>query len=90
MVGVTITWAAHSELRSLYLLPPIVGWAAWRLQLRGAAPMRDAMCTDDHVTAGLYFGGRNGSGVVLTRPGRDLVGDPQGPPRCDGCPGASL
>ena len=23
--------------------------------------MRDAMCTDDHETAGLYFGGRNGS-----------------------------
>ncbi|WP_223162824.1 SpoIIE family protein phosphatase [Nocardioides antri] len=36
--GVTITWAAQSELRTLYLLPPIVGWAAWRLQLRGAAP----------------------------------------------------
>ncbi len=26
-----------------------------------AAVMRDAMCTDDHATAGLYFGGRNGS-----------------------------
>ena len=25
------------------------------------AVMRDAMCTDDHTTAGLYFGGRNGS-----------------------------
>jgi serine phosphatase RsbU (regulator of sigma subunit)/integral membrane sensor domain MASE1 len=38
VAGATITWAAHTELRSLYLLPPIVGWAAWRLQLRGAAP----------------------------------------------------
>ena len=26
-----------------------------------AAVMRDAMCADDHPTAGLYFGGRNGS-----------------------------
>ena len=23
--------------------------------------MRDAMCADDHETAGLYFGGRNGA-----------------------------
>jgi serine phosphatase RsbU (regulator of sigma subunit) len=38
VAGVIITWAAQSEVRSLYLLPPIVGWAAWRLQLRGAAP----------------------------------------------------
>lgn len=38
VAGGTITWAAQSEMRSLYLLPPIVGWAAWRLQLRGAAP----------------------------------------------------
>ncbi|RHW28767.1 serine/threonine protein phosphatase [Nocardioides immobilis] len=38
VAGATITWAAQSDLRSLYLLPPIVGWAAWRLQLRGAAP----------------------------------------------------
>jgi hypothetical protein len=26
-----------------------------------AAVMRDAMCADDHETAGLYFGGRNGA-----------------------------
>lgn len=26
-----------------------------------AAVMRDAMCADDHATAGLYFGGRNGA-----------------------------
>ncbi|HET9011248.1 MAG TPA: SpoIIE family protein phosphatase, partial [Gemmatimonadaceae bacterium] len=38
VAAVTITWATQSELSSLYLLPPIVGWAAWRLQLRGAAP----------------------------------------------------
>ena len=36
--GATIAWTAQSEPRSLYLLPPIVGLAAWRLQLRGAAP----------------------------------------------------
>jgi len=38
VAAATITWAAQSEMRSLYLLPPLVGWAAWRLQLRGAAP----------------------------------------------------
>ncbi len=38
VAAATITWAAQSDVRSLYLLPPIVGWAAWRLQLRGAAP----------------------------------------------------
>ena len=33
-----------------------------------AAVMRDAMCADDHETAGLYFGGRNGrSGARPTR-----------------------
>ncbi len=38
VAGATIAWAGQSEMRSLYLLPPIVGLAAWRLQLRGAAP----------------------------------------------------
>lgn len=31
-------WAAHSHLHILFLALPFVGWAAWRLQLRGAAP----------------------------------------------------
>lgn len=38
VAGATITWASTSDVRVLYLLPPLVGWAAWRLQLRGAAP----------------------------------------------------
>ena len=32
-------WATQSELHLLYLVMPVVGWAAWRLQLRGAAPV---------------------------------------------------
>ncbi len=39
VAGSTISWAATSDVRALYLLPPLVGWAAWRLQLRGAAPI---------------------------------------------------
>jgi serine phosphatase RsbU (regulator of sigma subunit)/integral membrane sensor domain MASE1/anti-sigma regulatory factor (Ser/Thr protein kinase) len=31
-------WTAQSRLPLLFLVLPIVGWAAWRLQLRGAAP----------------------------------------------------
>lgn len=34
-----ITWATQTQVRALYLIPPVVGWAAWRLQLRGAAPV---------------------------------------------------
>jgi serine phosphatase RsbU (regulator of sigma subunit)/integral membrane sensor domain MASE1/anti-sigma regulatory factor (Ser/Thr protein kinase) len=37
IVAVT-TWAAYSELQLLFLVLPLVGWASWRLQLRGAAP----------------------------------------------------
>ena len=33
-----IGWAAQSQLPLLFLVLPVVGWAAWRLQLRGAAP----------------------------------------------------
>ena len=33
-----IGWAAQSRLPLLFLVLPVVGWAAWRLQLRGAAP----------------------------------------------------
>ena len=43
------------------------------------AVMRDAMCTDDHATAGLYFGGRNGVGVgarrTRARPGSEIHSD---------------
>jgi serine phosphatase RsbU (regulator of sigma subunit)/anti-sigma regulatory factor (Ser/Thr protein kinase) len=38
LAGAVITWAVHSELQLLYLTLPVVGWASWRLQLRGAAP----------------------------------------------------
>jgi len=37
IVVLTTTWAAQS-LQVLFLALPAVGWAAWRLQLRGAAP----------------------------------------------------
>ncbi|GAA2164278.1 serine phosphatase RsbU (regulator of sigma subunit) [Humibacillus xanthopallidus] len=33
-----IGWSAQSRLPLLFLVLPVVGWAAWRLQLRGAAP----------------------------------------------------
>ncbi|WP_404391780.1 SpoIIE family protein phosphatase [Humibacillus xanthopallidus] len=33
-----IGWAAQSHLPLLFLVLPVVGWAAWQLQLRGAAP----------------------------------------------------
>ena len=36
--GAVITWAAHSDPTLLFLTLPAVGWASWRLQLRGAAP----------------------------------------------------
>ncbi len=32
------TWAASSQPHQLFLALPLLGWAAWRLQLRGAAP----------------------------------------------------
>ncbi|HEX5861918.1 MAG TPA: SpoIIE family protein phosphatase [Nocardioides sp.] len=39
LAAVVIAWAARSELPFLYLTLPVVAWAAWRLQLRGAAPV---------------------------------------------------
>jgi serine phosphatase RsbU (regulator of sigma subunit)/integral membrane sensor domain MASE1/anti-sigma regulatory factor (Ser/Thr protein kinase) len=39
LAALTTTWAARSDLGLLYLVIPIVGWASWRLQLRGAAPV---------------------------------------------------
>jgi serine phosphatase RsbU (regulator of sigma subunit)/anti-sigma regulatory factor (Ser/Thr protein kinase) len=38
------TWTAASELPLLYLSLPVVAWAAWRLQLRGAAPVSLVLC----------------------------------------------
>jgi len=37
VTGVSV-WAARSETPVLFLVMPVLGWAAWRLQLRGAAP----------------------------------------------------
>ncbi|HEU5144415.1 MAG TPA: SpoIIE family protein phosphatase [Dermatophilaceae bacterium] len=31
-------WAAQSRLHIFFLILPVLGWASWRLQLRGAAP----------------------------------------------------
>jgi serine phosphatase RsbU (regulator of sigma subunit)/anti-sigma regulatory factor (Ser/Thr protein kinase) len=37
VAGVSL-WAALSDLHLLFLTLPVLGWAAWRHQLRGAAP----------------------------------------------------
>ena len=34
----TIVWTATSDVQLLFLTLPLLGWASWRLQLRGAAP----------------------------------------------------
>ncbi|WP_323097479.1 PP2C family protein-serine/threonine phosphatase [Intrasporangium sp. YIM S08009] len=36
--GLVSAWAAFSTMAVLVLVLPVLGWAAWRLQLRGAAP----------------------------------------------------
>jgi serine phosphatase RsbU (regulator of sigma subunit)/anti-sigma regulatory factor (Ser/Thr protein kinase) len=38
VVAAVTLWAAYSELAVLFLVLPLLGWASWRLQLRGAAP----------------------------------------------------
>ena len=38
VVGSVAVIAALSDLEMLFLVLPVLGWAAWRLQLRGAAP----------------------------------------------------
>jgi len=37
-VALLVTWAAVTQMHVLFLALPVLGWAAWRLQLRGAAP----------------------------------------------------
>jgi len=37
-VAAVTTWPAYSDLQLLFLALPVLGWASWRLQLRGAAP----------------------------------------------------
>ncbi len=34
-----VIWTALSDLQLLYLVIPVVAWASWRFQLRGAAPV---------------------------------------------------
>ena len=38
VVAAVTTWAAYSDVQVLFLALPLLGWASWRLQLRGAAP----------------------------------------------------
>jgi serine phosphatase RsbU (regulator of sigma subunit)/integral membrane sensor domain MASE1/anti-sigma regulatory factor (Ser/Thr protein kinase) len=33
-----VSWTTYSDLPVLFLVLPVLGWASWRLQLRGAAP----------------------------------------------------
>ena len=37
-VACVTAWASISAMHVLFLVLPVLGWAAWRLQLRGAAP----------------------------------------------------
>jgi serine phosphatase RsbU (regulator of sigma subunit)/anti-sigma regulatory factor (Ser/Thr protein kinase) len=37
-VTFAVVWTALDQIRVLFLALPVLGWAAWRLQLRGAAP----------------------------------------------------
>jgi serine phosphatase RsbU (regulator of sigma subunit) len=38
VTALVTTWAAFAQMPILVLVLPVLGWAAWRLQLRGAAP----------------------------------------------------
>ena len=38
VVAAVTLWAANSDLPVLFLVLPLLGWASWRLQLRGVAP----------------------------------------------------
>jgi serine phosphatase RsbU (regulator of sigma subunit) len=42
--GAVTLWTTTSGLPMLYLSLPVVGWAAWRLQLRAAAPAALLVC----------------------------------------------
>jgi serine phosphatase RsbU (regulator of sigma subunit)/anti-sigma regulatory factor (Ser/Thr protein kinase) len=33
-----VSWTTYSDLPLLFVVLPVLGWASWRLQLRGAAP----------------------------------------------------
>jgi serine phosphatase RsbU (regulator of sigma subunit)/anti-sigma regulatory factor (Ser/Thr protein kinase) len=38
LTTVLASWTAYTDLPLLFLVLPLLGWASWRLQLRGAAP----------------------------------------------------
>ncbi len=38
LTAALVLWATYSNLPVLFLVLPVLGWASWRLQLRGAAP----------------------------------------------------
>ncbi|MFI5695386.1 SpoIIE family protein phosphatase [Kribbella sp. NPDC051586] len=38
LTTVLVSWTAYTDLPVLFLVFPLLGWASWRLQLRGAAP----------------------------------------------------
>jgi serine phosphatase RsbU (regulator of sigma subunit)/anti-sigma regulatory factor (Ser/Thr protein kinase) len=44
VAGAVALWTSGSEMPLLYLSLPIVAWASWRLQLRGAAPVALVVC----------------------------------------------
>jgi serine phosphatase RsbU (regulator of sigma subunit)/anti-sigma regulatory factor (Ser/Thr protein kinase) len=44
VAGGVAVWTASSELPLLYLTLPVVAWASWRLQVRGAAPAALLVC----------------------------------------------
>jgi serine phosphatase RsbU (regulator of sigma subunit)/anti-sigma regulatory factor (Ser/Thr protein kinase) len=44
VAGAVAVWTSGSESPLLYLSLPVVAWASWRLQLRGAAPVALLVC----------------------------------------------
>jgi serine phosphatase RsbU (regulator of sigma subunit)/integral membrane sensor domain MASE1/anti-sigma regulatory factor (Ser/Thr protein kinase) len=38
LTAVVVTWTTYSDQPLLFVVLPVLGWASWRLQLRGAAP----------------------------------------------------
>ncbi|GAA6524971.1 SpoIIE family protein phosphatase [Intrasporangium sp. DVR] len=70
LLGVVLatTWAART-LQVIFLALPVVGWAAWRLQLRGAAPaalIASAITTWSATRAVGVFEGRTLLDQMLT------------------------
>lgn len=69
VVTATSLWAATSQLHILFITLPFVGWAAWRLQLRGAAPaalIASLMMTWSAAQGFAPFGGKTLLEQVIT------------------------